>query len=121
MIFLPLALAITTYTVWSSRLYLTWWGSTLFVVNALLNCLVAYEEEQLSRMEFKSQRAYQCMQDRVRGMLDSLMPPLIVEEIRRKGNLRSTLSHPYKHATIAQSDLCGFTQLASTCTPAQVA
>jgi class 3 adenylate cyclase len=123
LIFVPLALAITAYTITSpsNHLYLTWWGSNLFIVNAILTCLVAYEEETISRMEFRSKRSIEDSQNRVQGMLDSLMPPLIVEEIRRsKLDSLKNITHPYEHATIAQSDLCGFTQLSSTCTPAQV-
>lgn len=45
------------------------------------------------------------------------MPPLVVDEMQ---GLPTCPSHNYRHATIAQSDLCGFTQLASTKTPQEV-
>jgi guanylate cyclase soluble subunit beta len=70
-------------------------------------------------MEFKSQHYMEDMQQRVEAMLNSLMPQQIVDDIRRRGDM-STISHPYEHVTMAQSDMVGFTQLASGCTPSQV-
>lgn len=48
------------------------------------------------------------------------MPPLVVQELRKIRTNEITPSHQYKFATIAQSDLCGFTKLASSRTPQEV-
>lgn len=120
-VFVPLAVGMTAWNLARrpNGLYLSWWGSVLFVVNSGLNCLFAHSEEQSSRMQFKSQHYMEDMQKRVDGMLSSLMPKQIVESIRDSGDM-CAVSHRYEHVTVAQSDLVGFTKLSSSATPAQV-
>lgn len=92
-------------------------GELLVVVQVLLNISVAYEDEENSRARYKAQKAVEETQKRTKKILDSLMPPLVVKGLNLKDPVTS---HPYRHATIAQSDLCGFTALSATKSPEEV-
>jgi len=54
------------------------------------------------------------------GMLDNLLPPMVAMELKESQKKVLCLSHKYSHATVAQSDLCGFTKLASQLEPEEV-
>jgi len=92
----------------------------LFVFNALLNAIFAHEEEQSNRTRFRAKHFQNITQTRTENILKTLMPPLVVEELRLIGPDEDNPSHKYRHATIAQSDLCGFTKLASSRSPQEV-
>jgi len=94
-------------------------GKLLFLANAIMSASATYIDEQRSRERFKAHRAVEVTQTRIESILNTLMPPLVVQELRERGNAPPP-SHKYRHATIAQSDLCGFTALSSTRTPAEV-
>ncbi|CAE7750257.1 gcy-12, partial [Symbiodinium sp. CCMP2456] len=86
-------------------------------VISLFNSFRIYSMEYTLRQRYIAMHRVEVMQERIEGILGTLMPPLVIEEIKR---LAHYVSHQYKHATIAQSDLCGFTALASTREPEEV-
>eukprot|EP00929_Paragymnodinium_shiwhaense_P101903 TRINITY_DN65096_c0_g1_i1.p1 TRINITY_DN65096_c0_g1~~TRINITY_DN65096_c0_g1_i1.p1 ORF type:complete len:1220 (+),score=298.09 TRINITY_DN65096_c0_g1_i1:104-3763(+) len=98
----------------------TYSGKGLFVISCLLTVVIAHNEEQTSRSRYKVKRAVELMEARIQGVLNTLMPPLVVDEFRDLPMSAPPPSHHYDLATIAQSDLCGFTKLASTRTPGEV-
>merc|ERR1719198_851807 len=50
-----------------------------------------------------------------------MMPPMVLEQVQSSRSGQTTsLHHQYEMATLAQSDLCGFTKLASTRKPTEV-
>eukprot|EP00930_Biecheleria_cincta_P038496 TRINITY_DN26435_c0_g1_i1.p1 TRINITY_DN26435_c0_g1~~TRINITY_DN26435_c0_g1_i1.p1 ORF type:complete len:1109 (+),score=199.51 TRINITY_DN26435_c0_g1_i1:51-3377(+) len=100
-----------------SQLYYSCLGQGLFVALSCSNAVVAHDEEQSSRLRYKALKAVELTQDRIDRILRTLMPPLVVQGMRPGEPHRS---HHYKLATIAQSDLCGFTKLASSKSPAEV-
>jgi len=91
----------------------------VLLIQVCINIAIAYELEQSSRRRFKTQRAVKLTEERTTYILDALLPPLVVEEIC-KLPANAAPSHQYRHATIAQSDLRGFTKLASTKEPTEV-
>jgi len=91
-------------------------GDLFFTIMVVLHVIVGYTEEQASRQEYRVMKAVQNTGTRTKGILDTLMPPLVVEKLLKNPKQ----SHQYRHATITQSDLCGFTKLASTATPKEV-
>jgi len=90
-----------------------------FVVVGMLGIELAKGEQKQSKAQFNLKYAIERANERVQSILDSLLPPLVVEDMRSKpeGLLPS---HFYESATIAQSDLVGFTALASSRTPQEV-
>jgi len=92
-------------------------GQLLFLVMVLLHVIVAHSEEQASRLRFKLKHATELTSMRTQGILDTLMPPLVLKDLQGPDLVTS---HKYRHATVVQSDLCGFTKLASTVSPKQV-
>lgn len=99
-------------------LFLSISGRILFCCMSGLNLLLAHEEELSSRKRFRAQRAVKETQTRTETILNTLMPPLVVRELRE--SCIKELSHKYQAAIVAQSDLCGFTKLAATRTPNEV-
>eukprot|EP00931_Biecheleriopsis_adriatica_P005467 TRINITY_DN106988_c0_g1_i1.p1 TRINITY_DN106988_c0_g1~~TRINITY_DN106988_c0_g1_i1.p1 ORF type:complete len:1197 (-),score=246.02 TRINITY_DN106988_c0_g1_i1:9-3548(-) len=84
------------------NLYFTTESIVGFVGIAMVNSYTSLSNESSLRQRFKTQRAVQLTQYRTESILNTLMPIMVVE------------------ATIAQSDLCGFTKLASTRQPQEV-
>jgi len=84
-----------------------------------LRVMYAYQEERLVRQQFSSGESVKQALERVERILDTLLPPMVVEQIRDAPNAELP-SHRYECATIAQSDLCGFTELASSRDPSEV-
>jgi len=95
-------------------------GEFLLFLQTLMNLSVAHDEEQASRASFKAEYAVRSTNERTEKILDTLMPPLVVEQIRSRPPNTPLPSHKYRHATIAQSDLCGFTALSATKKPTEV-
>eukprot|EP00928_Gymnodinium_smaydae_P037321 TRINITY_DN2592_c0_g4_i1.p1 TRINITY_DN2592_c0_g4~~TRINITY_DN2592_c0_g4_i1.p1 ORF type:complete len:1116 (+),score=211.94 TRINITY_DN2592_c0_g4_i1:72-3419(+) len=95
-------------------------GKILFIANVLLNCVVAHAAEQGSRARWKARQRVQMMEERIESILNTLMPPLVVEQLRSLPPNLPPPSHAYEHATISQADLCGFTKLSATRTPNEV-
>jgi len=92
-------------------------GEIFFTIIITLHVIVAHAEEQASRLRFKLKHASELTSTRTEEILDTLMPPLVLKELQGPD---LTSSHKYRHATITQSDLCGFTKLASTVPPKRV-
>jgi len=113
-----LLMGINTFEQYRS-LFFSHLGKALFVLNSVMNAYLAKEAEQTSRARFKAQKAMSNTCERIENILNTLMPPLVVKEIRANANAAPP-SHKYSRATIAQSDLCGFTKLASTRLPEEV-
>ncbi|CAK9011040.1 unnamed protein product [Durusdinium trenchii] len=97
-------------------LYISNIGRVIFLCTVLISCLLAHLLEQTSRARFKAKQRVEATQDTIETVLTSLMPTQVLEEIKTSPGR----SHSYHQATIAQSDLCGFTQLASDRTPEEV-
>uniref|UniRef100_A0A7S4RGT7 Guanylate cyclase domain-containing protein n=1 Tax=Alexandrium monilatum TaxID=311494 RepID=A0A7S4RGT7_9DINO len=95
-------------------------GQLLFVAAAMLNAVGSHQDEQDSRARYKSKCAVGLTSARTEQLLDRLMPPLVVERLQSLAPGAPPPSHEYRHATIAQSDLCGFTRLASQRSPLEV-
>eukprot|EP00929_Paragymnodinium_shiwhaense_P071605 TRINITY_DN36385_c5_g1_i1.p1 TRINITY_DN36385_c5_g1~~TRINITY_DN36385_c5_g1_i1.p1 ORF type:complete len:1519 (-),score=397.12 TRINITY_DN36385_c5_g1_i1:137-4693(-) len=95
-------------------------GRFLFVANAAMISFIAYEWEQSSRKRFKAKYAVELTERRVEVILNTLLPPMVMEELKCLPPGAPPPSHYYRAATIAQSDMCGFTQLAATRQPHEV-
>jgi len=92
----------------------------IFIVFVLLFGRTTYHLEKDSRGRFKALKNLEETRHRFENILSRLMPPKILEEMSELPPGQKFPSHPYKCCTVAQSDLSGFTALASTCTPEQV-
>lgn len=95
-------------------------GEVYFFVFAFLVCGTAFLEEETSRENYRVQQRVEKLAERTTEVLDTLMPPGVVCELRELDMSAQPPSHKYRYATIAQSDLCGFTQLSSTRTPEEI-
>jgi len=95
-------------------------GEFLFLLQVVITLIIAHEDEQASRARFKARHTVQETQKRTEDILNTLMPPLVVRALRALPPNEPMPTDTYRHATIAQSDLCGFTQLASSCRPTEV-
>jgi len=93
-------------------------GNKWFIAYTSVAVTRAYLWEVNLQEEFKSRLAVLRTKERVEEMLYSLLPPMIVDDLFRHATLAT--SHFYPQATIAQSDLCGFTRLASSLPPEKV-
>jgi class 3 adenylate cyclase len=93
-------------------------GRTLFVTCSFVSTFLAYVTEVSHRQRFKAAENKDVAEQRILDILATLMPPMLVKDLRQS-NL-GEVTHTYKKATIAQSDLCGFTKLAATRTPQEV-
>mmetsp|Transcript_3635 Transcript_3635/g.9057 ORF Transcript_3635/g.9057 Transcript_3635/m.9057 type:complete len:406 (+) Transcript_3635:1-1218(+) len=92
----------------------------VFVLAVALHSYGAWVMEKSERRQFRSQRAMEVSQSRMSSILNTLMPPLVVEELRRNPPTAALPSHRYHRATIAQADLVGFTALCSGLQPSEV-
>lgn len=124
--FIPLALLIVSFTNirYHSGIYFPVIGQVLFVVIAISFSALAHSEEQSLRARFKALDATRTTKDRVESILKTMMPPMVLEEVQ--SSLTDTpggsgfTHHQYELATIAQSDLCGFTKIAASLQPSEV-
>jgi len=85
-----------------------------------MNAYLARTAESTSRSRFKAKHVMELSQNRIETILNTLLPPMVVEDLRNLPMNADNPTHVYKYATIAQSDLCGFTKLASTRQPQEV-
>jgi class 3 adenylate cyclase len=123
LIFIPVSLLIILCTSVRSHsgVYFPVIGQVLFVVIAISFSVLAHSEEQSLRARFKANRATEETSERVEAILKTMMPPMVLEQVQ--GNLDGSstgVHHAYELATIAQSDLCGFTKIASNLEPNEV-
>lgn len=104
----------------SRSMFFTMATKIMFVGVACLNAFLAHNHETALRSRFKARLQMADMHYRIESILNTLMPPAVVEELRGLAPNAAPPSHWYEAATIAQSDLCGFTQLAARKQPAEV-
>eukprot|EP00435_Cladocopium_sp_Y103_P031654 s271_g8.t1 len=108
-----------------TTLYVSMTGRVVFVGVAILGSILAYEGERSSRASFRSKVKVEKTESRIEDVLTTLMPKEVLKEWRdlaatRGANPGTHPVHVYKHATVTQSDLCGFTQLSSGRSPFEV-
>mmetsp|Transcript_56212 Transcript_56212/g.103102 ORF Transcript_56212/g.103102 Transcript_56212/m.103102 type:complete len:1145 (+) Transcript_56212:54-3488(+) len=113
------ALCVVSYIRGDQGLDFPFLGKALFVAMAMSNSFHAYQAEKSSRERFKGWREVEGFKVRIENILNTLMPRQVVKELK-SSPANEPPSHEYQHATIAQSDLCGFTKLASTRSPQEV-
>lgn len=95
----------------------------VFALLSITTIMLIFKLQKQHFERFRANRKMLHEKARIETVLNKLMPPGLVSEIRESKRLKaspSQLQHTYEHATIAQSDLCGFTALASTRTPTEV-
>jgi len=95
-------------------------GLMLIFVQTALCLFLAHDEENSSRRQFKAQKVLDWTETRTTDILDTLMPHLVVDALAKLPPNAPLPTNSFRHATLAQSDLCGFTNLASTKSPTQV-
>lgn len=95
-------------------------GRIAFVLISALHAFGAWMSERAARRRFQSKQVMLCLRDRLESTLNTLMPPLVIEELRCTPLTRVLPSHRYLRATVLQADLVGFTALASVRPPAEV-
>jgi class 3 adenylate cyclase len=95
-------------------------GKLLIGLQALLSLWITYNDEKENRQCWKMEQHVANTETNMQKILGTLMPPLVVTELKMRSLDAEPPSHKYRHATIAQSDLCGFTKLASTRKPTEV-
>ncbi|CAK9019925.1 unnamed protein product [Durusdinium trenchii] len=100
------------------NLFMTHQTRVVFVGVSVVQCYVAHTAEISFRQRWRAQNAVSFTRERTQSILNTLMPVMVVEQLR--DNPSGYPSHNYRKATIAQSDLCGFTKLASTREPQEV-
>ncbi|CAJ1416594.1 unnamed protein product [Effrenium voratum] len=87
--------------------------SLIFVVKAFMG-------EMSLRDQFKARKAINTTKVHIEGILESMMPHLVVYELQRLPPDAPAPSHHYFRATVVQSDLVGFTRMASLLPPEEV-
>jgi len=105
---------------WFQNLFFPPQVKVLFLFNTLLNSFIAHTSEKGLRARFSNMCQIQRTDARIGTILDTLLPAPVVDELRQNPMHAAPPTHTYPRATIAQSDLCGFTQLASTRRPDEV-
>ncbi|CAK0884197.1 unnamed protein product, partial [Prorocentrum cordatum] len=103
-----------------SGIFLSVMGRLLFITYNLIPVLEAYVEESSLRHQHRAQRAIFEARRRMGGVLDTLMPPLVIKELKMRVDGGEQVVHWYHDATVVQSDLVGFTLLASSRPPSDV-
>jgi len=91
----------------------------IFLVSTMVCTAFAYLQEANLRDRHRAQCTVNHALRNVEGILGTLMPPMVLKRIRHEGG-EARVQHHYSHATVVQSDLVGFTQLASTRDPCDV-
>mmetsp|Transcript_5722 Transcript_5722/g.12480 ORF Transcript_5722/g.12480 Transcript_5722/m.12480 type:complete len:1207 (-) Transcript_5722:78-3698(-) len=96
-------------------------GRCILFANVVMNSVFCWYNESISRTRFRTWTQVTTAQQRTEHILEKLMPVLVVRELASlPPGVTELPSHKYRHATIAQSDLCGFTALSSSRTPQEV-
>mmetsp|Transcript_74908 Transcript_74908/g.217425 ORF Transcript_74908/g.217425 Transcript_74908/m.217425 type:complete len:1270 (+) Transcript_74908:2-3811(+) len=120
-------LAVARSSIWDDErgrtLFPLYWSTTAmlnFQIVNVLNVFSAWGLEWNSRARFKAMKTLDKTRTRANLILRKLVPPLVIEDIRNLPARAPPPSHEYRHATIAQSDLCGFTQLSADKRPHEV-
>jgi class 3 adenylate cyclase len=92
----------------------------LFICSSACFAAVQHRADYQSRQRCMVRSTLKVTTARIDRILSSLMPEIVVEEIRKAPSGAPPPSHQYSEATIVQSDLVGFTKLASTKKPDEV-
>ncbi|CAK0907469.1 unnamed protein product, partial [Prorocentrum cordatum] len=105
-------------------------GSSVQLVSMFIMGVVSVQiagiDETQDRERYMAEKQVKFAQHRMDSILSQLLPPLVASEMSRRPNSvkilhhRQEYSHFYQQATIACSDLVGFTALASTRTATEV-
>jgi class 3 adenylate cyclase len=90
------------------------------ILNVAILIVSSYLDEQSAQKRFKARHSMQVCEARIDTILNTLMPPLVIEQLRELPANAALPSHHYLRATVSQSDLCGFTRIAATRTPQEV-
>eukprot|EP00929_Paragymnodinium_shiwhaense_P106553 TRINITY_DN7201_c0_g1_i2.p1 TRINITY_DN7201_c0_g1~~TRINITY_DN7201_c0_g1_i2.p1 ORF type:complete len:1238 (-),score=225.76 TRINITY_DN7201_c0_g1_i2:347-4060(-) len=98
-------------------LYFSRVGAVLFICNTIFHTYISYTEEATIRTWYKAKYAIDLTQDRVSSILNTLLPPMVLEELRKAPSNRP---HTYEKASVVQCDLVGFTALANERQPQEV-
>lgn len=101
-------------------MYFSRFGAIVFVSNSLITCMLAFTTERNSRARYKALTHVESTRERIESILHTLMPEHVIEELSELEPTDALPSHSFGRAIIAQSDLCGFTKLASTRPPSEV-
>jgi class 3 adenylate cyclase len=122
LIFIPLSLLLVCFTSVRahSGIYFPVIGQVLFVVIAISFSVLAHSEEQTLRARYKATNATKTTKERVEAILRTMMPPMVLEQVQEATDPNTSVTHQYECATIVQSDLCGFTKIASGLKPTEV-
>lgn len=91
-----------------------------FFAVTIFGPVLAYEYERSSRLRYRAIVAVETIESRIEDILNTLLPRAVVAEMRMLPPGAPMPSHSLERVTVAQSDLCGFTKLASTRSPAEV-
>eukprot|EP00435_Cladocopium_sp_Y103_P018363 s2259_g4.t1 len=84
-----------------------------FLGYSMIFALKAYIGERSLREQFKARHAINDCKVHIEGILETLMPERVIDELQRMPPGASAPSHQYYRATLVQSDLIGFTSMAS--------
>ena len=91
-----------------------------FLGYSLIFVLKAYMGERSLRNQFKARHGIDDAKRRIEGILETMMPPKVLEELQKTAPGSCPPSHHYFRATLVQSDLVGFTRMASSKPPEAV-
>ncbi|CAE7389002.1 gcy-21 [Symbiodinium natans] len=91
-----------------------------FMGYSLIFVMKGFIGERSLRSQFKARQAIDICKTRIEGILDSMMPKLVINELQRASPDDALPSHHYFRATVVQSDLAGFTRLAGLKSPEEV-
>jgi class 3 adenylate cyclase len=91
----------------------------MWFVFSLMWTVFAWLEEVGLRERYKKKRDINQTLHRVEGILDTLMPKMVFRRLRDNPSQEKP-HHQYSYATVAQSDLVGFTDLAAKRSPEEV-
>lgn len=92
----------------------------IFNIAMILHAYAVRVVEHKEQRQFIAQRATEVSQSRMFGILNTLMPPLVVEELRRNPPTAALPCHRYHRATLVQADLVGFTAMCNGLQPSEV-
>jgi len=106
----------------ASNLVFSGTSKAVFFGCSLVQSFMAHSNEAVWRSRFRAKAQMEEMHERITSILNTLMPPMVVAQLRScgPGAFSRLPSHRFESATIAQSDLIGFTQLASKKSPQEV-
>eukprot|EP00933_Yihiella_yeosuensis_P053832 TRINITY_DN52122_c0_g1_i1.p1 TRINITY_DN52122_c0_g1~~TRINITY_DN52122_c0_g1_i1.p1 ORF type:complete len:444 (+),score=45.67 TRINITY_DN52122_c0_g1_i1:116-1447(+) len=104
----------------NSNIYFSTISQVAVMGLCVLTCAMSWSMEKDSRQRFNAGESVERTRQRIHNIVSTLMPPMVVEDMKSVVRNQSPTPHTYETATIAQSDLVGFTKLASTRTPHEV-